>query len=144
MELLDFPLCKIFRVRGYGGRKGVISLAKGLTDIQSGFTEDEVKKQARKLLKIFKGIKENEKEILKPVIEETAFLIVAMKECKRDLLESGLKTVTINASQSFAKANPLTVVYNNYIKNLKDNIKLLLEYSPKEIQKDELESFLNV
>lgn len=106
------------------------------------FIQKNVNKKRKELTKLFANWDEEKKRILNPIIEEMAFLIVAIEECKKDMLENGLKTTTVNASQQFCKANPSTKIYSDYLKAFKDNIKLLLDYAPTEKEEDELAEFM--
>lgn len=100
-------------------------------------TEGRIKKEKEKLLEMFTGIAdEDRRSLVNSVIEEAAFLKVALLQAKTELKKEGLTTETKNASQKFIKAHPATAIYEKYARQYTQIINQLIEYlPPKEKEK---------
>lgn len=93
--------------------------------------EKNIKKEITKLNKLFSQIEDdNKKTLVKSLVEEAAFLKVALLQAKEELKEEGLTTETVNASQKFIKAHPSTGIYEKYARQYTQIIKELIEYLP--------------
>ncbi len=78
-------------------------------------TEGRIKKEKAKLSEMFAGIEdEDRRTLVNSVIDEAAFLKVALLQAKTELKKEGLTTETKNASQKFIKAHPSTAIYEKY------------------------------
>lgn len=96
-----------------------------------------VKKEITKLKKLFKGIEdEDRKTLVNSVIEEAAFLKVALTQAKEELKVEGLTAETKNASQHFIKAHPSTAIYEKYARQYTQIINQLIEYLPPKEKKE--------
>lgn len=100
-------------------------------------TEGRIKKEKEKLLEMFTGIADKDRRsLVNSVIEEAAFLKVALLQAKTELKKEGLTTETKNASQKFIKAHPATAIYEKYARQYTQIINQLIEYlPPKEKEK---------
>lgn len=100
-------------------------------------TEGRIKKEKEKLLEMFTGIADaDRRSLVNSVIEEAAFLKVALLQAKTELKKEGLTTETKNASQKFIKAHPATAIYEKYARQYTQIINQLIEYlPPKEKEK---------
>jgi phage terminase small subunit len=95
-----------------------------------------IKKEIRKLKKMFETIEDPDKKALVvSLIEEAAFLKVALKQAKEELTAEGLTTTTTNASQKFVKAHPAAAIYKDYVKQYTITINQLIEYLPPKEKK---------
>lgn len=98
--------------------------------------DKNVKKEIRKLNKMFEGIEdEDKKTLVKSLIEEAAFLKVALTQAKEELKVEGLTAETKNASQKFIKAHPSTAIYEKYARQYTQIINQLIEYLPPKEKK---------
>ncbi|MBQ8166990.1 MAG: hypothetical protein IJZ96_08130 [Lachnospiraceae bacterium] len=94
-------------------------------------TDKAIKKEFTKLKKLFANIDHDEKKTLVfSLLEEAAFLKVALTQAKEELKAEGLTTETKNASQRFVKAHPSTTIYEKYSKQYTSIINSLIEYLP--------------
>lgn len=99
--------------------------------------DKNVKKEITKLKKLFKGIEdEDRKTLVNSVIEEAAFLKVALTQAKEELKSEGLTAETKNASQRFIKAHPSTTIYEKYARQYTQIINQLIEYLPPKEKKE--------
>lgn len=98
--------------------------------------DKNIKKEIRKLNKLFESIEEDKKKTLvKSVIEEAAFLKIALLQAKEEIKSEGLTTETKNASQHFIKAHPSTTIYEKYARQYTQIINQLIEHLPPEEKK---------
>lgn len=99
-------------------------------------TEGRIKKEKAKLSEMFAGIEdEDRRTLVNSVIDEAAFLKVALLQAKTELKEEGLTTETKNASQKFIKAHPSTAIYEKYARQYTQIINQLIEYLPPKEKK---------
>ena len=99
-------------------------------------TEGRIKKEKAKLSEMFAGIEdEDRRTLVNSVIDEAAFLKVALLQAKTELKKEGLPTETKNASQKFIKANPSTAIYEKYARQYTQIINQLIEYLPPKEKK---------
>ena len=99
-------------------------------------TEGRIKKEKVKLSEMFAGIEdEDRRTLVNSVIEEAAFLKVALLQAKTELKKEGLTTETKNASQKFIKAHPSTAIYEKYARQYTQIINQLIEYLPPKEKK---------
>lgn len=99
-------------------------------------TEGRIKKEKAKLSEMFAGIEdEDRRTLVNSVIDEAAFLKVALLQAKTELEKEGLTTETKNASQKFIKAHPSTAIYEKYARQYTQIINQLIEYLPPKEKK---------
>lgn len=99
-------------------------------------TEGRIKKEKVKLSEMFAGIEdEDRRTLVNSVIDEAAFLKVALLQAKAELKKEGLTTETKNASQKFIKAHPSTAIYEKYARQYTQIINQLIEYLPPKEKK---------
>lgn len=99
-------------------------------------TEGRIKKEKAKLSEMFAGIEdEDRRTLVNSVIDEAAFLKVALLQAKIELKKEGLTTETKNASQKFIKAHPSTAIYEKYARQYTQIINQLIEYLPPKEKK---------
>ena len=99
-------------------------------------TEGRIKKEKAKLSEMFAGIEdEDRRTLVNSVIDEAAFLKVALLQAKTELKKEGLTTETNNASQKFIKAHPSTAIYEKYARQYTQIINQLIEYLPPKEKK---------
>lgn len=99
-------------------------------------TEGRIKKEKAKLSEMFAGIEdEDRRTLVNSVIDEAAFLKVALLQAKTELKKEGLTTETKNTSQKFIKAHPSTAIYEKYARQYTQIINQLIEYLPPKEKK---------
>lgn len=99
-------------------------------------TEGRIKKEKAKLSEMFAGIEdEDRRTLVNSVIDEAAFLKVALLQAKTEFKKEGLTTETKNASQKFIKAHPSTAIYEKYARQYTQIINQLIEYLPPKEKK---------
>ena len=99
-------------------------------------TEGRIKKEKAKLSEMFAGIEyEDRRTLVNSVIDEAAYLKVALLQAKTELKKEALTTETKNASQKFIKAHPSTAIYEKYARQYTQIINQLIEYLPPKEKK---------
>lgn len=100
-------------------------------------TQARIKKEIDFLIPMFAGIDDEDKKTLViSMIEEAAFLKVALFQAKEELKKEGLTTETVNASQKFVKAHPSAAIYEKYSRQYTQIIHTLIEYLPPKEKKN--------
>ncbi len=95
-----------------------------------------VAKEARALKKLFKNVDgDNRRKLIGELLDEAAFMKIAMQQAKAELLADGLSVETQNASQKFIKAHPSAQIYEKYSKQYTTIINTLLPQLPAEERK---------
>ena len=99
-------------------------------------TEARIKREKERLSEMFAGIEdEDRRSLVDSVIEEAAFLKVALVQAKAELKKEGLTAETTNASQKFIKAHPSAAIYEKYARQYTQIINQLIEYLPQKEKK---------
>lgn len=99
-------------------------------------TEARIKKEKARLSEMFESIEDEErKSLVNSLIEEAAFLKIALAQAKAEIKKEGLTAETRNASQRFIKAHPATEIYNKYSKQYTQIIGQLIDYLPPKEKK---------
>jgi len=101
-----------------------------------------------KLVKLFTSKASEKKHVIQKLSKRAAFLLVLSEEMEKNIQSSDMTVETINASQSFIKANPLLKDYRDTIKSYQTVIKQLCdlvknEPASEKDELDELEKFLS-
>ena len=106
-----------------------------------------ISKEKTNLKKSFKANATEKQEIIDKLIDRAAFLLVMSQDMEAELMTIEKYTsTTINASQTFTKANPLLKDYRETVKSYQTVLKQLCEFTKDEKatnSKDELEEFLS-
>jgi hypothetical protein len=109
-----------------------MTISKDRPDI---LTTRKINAEFKKLVEMFAEIEnENKKKLVNSMIEEAAFLKIALSQAKAELVEEGLTTETKNASQRFVKAHPSTTIYQKYSAQYTQIINSLIGYLPEKAQ----------
>lgn len=106
-----------------------------------------ITKEKTNLKKSFKSNSKEKQEIIDKLIDRAAFLLVMSQDMESELMTIEKYTsTTINASQTFTKANPLLKDYRETVKSYQTVLKQLCDFTKDDKPvntKDELEEFLN-
>lgn len=104
----------------------------------------KIKKEINKIKRVFQGIPKNKKEIVEKLIENAAFMSITLDELKEDIKKYGVKETYVNGKDQYGfKESIESKTYNTMIKNYSNVIKQLIDFLPKEEQKNAGEDLLN-
>lgn len=93
--------------------------------------EDRIKAYSRKLKSVFKGVDENKKKVVDPLIERAAFLQASLEVLERQILDKGyVETYQNGEKQSGVKKSAEADLHSTYTKNYSAIIKQLIEICP--------------
>lgn len=96
--------------------------------------EEKINNEIRRLKRQFSSLDKKTKNIVTPLIENAAFMIVTLKELQITIANEGITIEYQNgANQWGKKKSPEAEMYNTMIKNLTTIIKQLTELVPKDI-----------
>ena len=94
--------------------------------------EEIIKKETKKLDKIFKNIDENKLKIVNPLIHQCAFMSAELQDLKELIKQNGSVEFYKNGANQYGRKKSAAVeVYNAMIKNFAAILKQLYELLPK-------------
>ena len=147
------PKKKEENIKKKTSKKKVVKKEKPKVDVVKQVKKETTKKtrittEYNKLVKLFATKSEAQKHVIEKLAKRAAFLLILSEDMEKDIQATDMLVETINASQSFIKANPLLKDYRDTIKSYQTVIKQLCdlvknESSPEKNLPDELEQFLN-
>ena len=91
--------------------------------------EEAIDKEYKKLMKIYKNVPEQKKNLVKNLCEQLSFCIVTLEEVKGDILEKGTIVEFTQGSQHYMKENPSVGVFNRLCKTYQALLKQLNDFS---------------
>jgi len=105
--------------------------------------EKRIKKEIKKLNKLFENIASNKKSLIENLINQSAWLSVTIAELEESINEDGLLEVFEQGIQKFQRENSNTKTIISLQKNYLAIIKQLNELLPEETEQDDVDTFLN-
>ena len=94
--------------------------------------EEIIKKEIKKLDKIFKNIDENKLKIVNPLIHQCAFMSAELQDLKELIKQNGSVEFYKNGANQYGRKKSAAVeVYNAMIKNFASILKQLYDLLPK-------------
>lgn len=93
--------------------------------------EERIKKEKRRLIKIYKDLPEKEYKTSLKLIDNIAFMVVTLEDLMAEINNDDLIVLTVNASQSFLKEHPALSAYNKMYTNFQKGIQQLTSLLPK-------------
>ncbi len=108
--------------------------------------DERIEFQRKKLNRQFSSLDKKTKNIVTPLIQNAAFMIVTLEELQIKISQEGITIKYQNgANQWGKKKSPEAEMYNTMVKNLTSIIKQLTELVPKDIgvpKNDDFDDFL--
>lgn len=111
--------------------------------------EERIKKEVRRLKRIYKKIDKDNKAIIDGLIQRAAYMRVTLEDWEQDILENGcteMFTQSVN-TPPYERERPVARLYNTMNKNYQSIIKqlsdLVPEPPPKGVEDDGFEDFIN-
>jgi len=105
--------------------------------------EKAIKKEIKKLDKLFKNIAQNKKTLIENLISQAAWLSVTIKELEENINENGMIEDFIQGKQQFRRESSDSKSLISFQKNYLAIMKQLNEFLPEDVENDELDDFLN-
>ena len=92
--------------------------------------DTRIKKEQRRIAKLYKNLPKDRFEIVKKLIERAAYMIVSLEDMEVRIAEDGLIVHMTQGSYTIERAHPLLQQYNAMVKNYNATIKQLNELLP--------------
>ena len=105
--------------------------------------EELIDKEYKKLMKIYKNVPEQKKNLVQNLCKQLSFCMVTLQEVKDDILEKGTIVEFTQGSQHYLKENPSVGVFNRLCKTYQSLLKQLNDFSEvkTEVKDDPLIEF---
>ena len=101
-----------------------------------------IRKEITRLNKLFKDLEDNKKKLAKNLIENAAFMSIALEDLKKDIVKYGVKETYVNGKDQYGfKESVESKTYNTMIKNYMNIIKQLNDMLPEKKKIDEKDEF---
>jgi len=107
-------------------------------------TKDErIKKEERRLKRIYKNIDKDNKAIIEGLIQRAAYMRVTLEEWEKDIMENGCIEMFTQSQNTppYERERPVARLYNTMNKNYQSIIKQLSDLVPKPEPKQEDDGF---
>ena len=98
-------------------------------------TKDErIKKEVRRLNRIYKDIDKDNKAIIDGLIQRAAYMRVTLEDWEEDIIENGVTEMFTQSEKTepYERERPVARLYNTMNKNYQSLIKQLSDLVPKE------------
>ena len=96
--------------------------------------EELIDKEYKKLMKIYKNVPEQKKNLVQNLCKQLSFCMVTLQEVKDDILEKGTIVEFTQGSQHYLKENPSVGVFNRLCKTYQSLLKQLNDFSEVKIE----------
>lgn len=100
-------------------------------------TKDErIKKEERRLKRIYKNIDKDNKAIIEGLIRRAAYMLVTLEDWEKDIMENGYYEMFTQSEKTdpYERERPVARLYNTMNKNYQSLIKQLGDLVPKEVK----------
>ena len=104
-------------------------------DKKKELTKDErIKKEVRRLNRIYKNIDKDNKAIIDGLIQRAAYMRVTLEDWEEDIIENGVTEMFTQSEKTepYERERPVARLYNTMNKNYQSLIKQLSDLVPKE------------
>lgn len=101
--------------------------------------DERIKKEERRLRKIYKDIDKDNKAIIDGLIQRAAYMRVTLEDWEKDILENGYYEMFTQSEKTepYERERPVARLYNTMNKNYQSIIKQLSDLVPKPEPKQE-------
>ena len=96
--------------------------------------EELIDKEYKKLMKIYKNVPEQKKNLVQNLCKQLAFCMVTLQEVKDNILEKGTIVEFTQGSQHYLKENPSVGVFNRLCKTYQSLLKQLNDFSEVKVE----------
>jgi hypothetical protein len=103
-------------------------------------TKDErIKKEVRRLNRIYKDIDKDNKAIIEGLIRRAAYMLVTLEDWEKDIMENGYYEMFTQSEKTdpYERERPVARLYNTVNKNYQSIIKQLTDLIPKKENSNE-------
>ena len=96
-------------------------------------TSERIKREERRLKRIYKDVDKDNKGIIDGLIKRAAYMLITLEDWERDLMENGPVEMFSQSEKTdpYERERPIARLYNTMNKNYQSIIKQLAELVPK-------------
>lgn len=106
--------------------------------------ENRIKKELKRISKFFKDIPAIQREIVAPLLQNSAFMKVTLEDMQEIINTEGVEDEYRNGNSQYGtKPSAIVQAYNSMLKNYTTVTAKLLAMIPKEEEASRLEAFMN-
>lgn len=106
--------------------------------------ENRIKKELKRISEFFKDIPDNQREIVAPLLQNSAFMKVTMEDMQQIINTEGVEDKYRNGNAQYGtKPSAIVQAYNSMLKNYTTVTTKLLSLIPKTDGPTSLEAFMN-
>lgn len=106
--------------------------------------ENRIKKELKRISEFFKDIPDNQREIVAPLLQNSAFMKVTMEDMQKIINAEGVEDKYRNGNAQYGtKPSAIVQAYNSMLKNYTTVTTKLLSLIPKTDGPTSLEAFMN-
>ena len=105
--------------------------------------DERIKKEVRRLNRIYKDIDKDSKAIIDGLIQRAAYMLVTLEDWEKDIMENGYYEMFTQSEKTepYERERPVARLYNTMNKNYQSLIKQLGDLVPKEVKVVEDDGF---
>jgi hypothetical protein len=105
--------------------------------------DERIKKEERRLKRIYKNIDKDNKAIIDGLIQRAAYMLVTLEDWEKDIMANGYYEMFTQSPNTppYERERPVTRLYNTLNKNYQSIIKQLGDLVPKPESKREDDGF---
>lgn len=107
-------------------------------------TKERITEELNRISRFYKGIAENQREIISPLLQNAAFMKVTLEDLQEIIATEGVTDTYQNGANQYGTKQSATLQsYNSLIKNYASVIKTLSQLLPPETKRSALQDFLD-
>ena len=105
--------------------------------------DERIKKEARRLKRIYKNIDKDNKAIIDGLIQRAAYMRITLEDWEQDIIENGVTEMFTQSEKTppYERERPVVRLYNTMNKNYQSIMKQLGDLVPKPEAKKEDDGF---
>lgn len=106
--------------------------------------DKRIKAELKRISGFFDKVPENQREIVKPLLQNSAFMKVTLEDLQEIINQEGVIDHYQNGANQYGTKQSATLQsYNSLVKNYASVTKTLSQLLPKEEEEDEFMKFIN-
>ena len=108
-------------------------MARGMSISTELSVDERIKKEERRLRRIYKEIDKDNKAIIDGLIKRAAYMLVTLEDWEKDLMDNGAVELFTQSEKMdpYERERPIARLYNTMNKNYQSIIKQLSDLVPK-------------
>lgn len=104
--------------------------------------EKNINQEIKRIKKLYKDFPKEKSKVLEGLINEAAFMKMALEELRKDLIRNGYVELFEQGEQCFNRERPEVKTYTNFMQRYSVVMKQLIDLLPVEIKKEEVDKLM--